>query len=70
MSKRFRDVRQAYVLAMLGVQKEQEKWRTCVSYVANAFKFASGRMYVEENFPGASKANVGCKHFFQNAVCK
>ena len=59
MSKRFRDVKQAYYQVLFGAQKEEEKWRTCVSYVARAFKFATGRMYVEENFAGASKANVG-----------
>ena len=70
MSKRFRDVKQAYNQVVWGVEKEEEKWRTCVSYVARAFKFAAGRMYVEENFAGASKANVGYQHYLRCGVRK
>ncbi len=60
LSQRFRDAQQAYYSVLYGTSSVSARWRDCVDYVNDALEFASGRMYVVENFAGDSKESVSC----------
>ena len=58
LSKDFRDARREYYGKVYGISSEPARWQTCVYVVDGSMIFATGRMYVEEEFTGDSKANV------------
>ena len=58
LSQRFRDAQQVYYNILYGTSSVSARWRDCVDYVNDVLEFASGRMYVIENFGGDSKKNV------------
>lgn len=58
LSQRFRDAQQVYYNILYGTSSVSARWRDCVDYVNDVLEFASGRMYVIENFGGDSKKNM------------
>ncbi|XP_072047613.1 endothelin-converting enzyme homolog [Amphiura filiformis] len=58
LSKRFRDAKQEYYKVLYGTTTVPPRWRDCVDDSNGVFGFATGRMYVEENFDAKSKANI------------
>ncbi len=67
LSQKFRDAQQDYYKVLDGTTTVPPRWRDCVDDVNSVFGFATGRMYIEENFDAKSKANVRdtfCCSFF------
>ena len=58
LSRRFRDAQQDYNNILFGTTTVTARWRFCVDYINEAMMFATGRLYVPEQFGGDSKKNV------------
>lgn len=58
LSKRFQAPNDEFRAVMFGVGADDARWRLCVDGINGAMDFATGKMYVKENFAGESKNNV------------
>ncbi|XP_072047749.1 membrane metallo-endopeptidase-like 1 isoform X2 [Amphiura filiformis] len=63
LSKKFREVEEifhkfVYADTTYGARTERPRWRECVSTTSGYLAFATGRMYIEEQFTGDIKKNI------------
>eukprot|EP00057_Strongylocentrotus_purpuratus_P003151 XP_003726040.1 PREDICTED: membrane metallo-endopeptidase-like 1 [Strongylocentrotus purpuratus] len=58
LSKRFQAPNDEFRAVMFGVGADDARWRLCVDGINGAMDFATGKMYVKENFAGESKNNT------------
>ncbi|XP_072174793.1 neprilysin-1-like [Diadema setosum] len=58
LGKKFQDVNDDFRAVLYGVTSDDARWRRCVDDINGAMIFATGRMYVRENFAGESKNNT------------
>ncbi|XP_033642462.1 neprilysin-1-like [Asterias rubens] len=55
LGKTFVDIGQKYINVVEGTSASAARWERCVEEANNYLRFATGRMYVEEYFPGDAK---------------
>ncbi|XP_072047754.1 membrane metallo-endopeptidase-like 1 [Amphiura filiformis] len=58
LSRQFLDARQDFHKVLSGSNAETPRWSECVGTTNGYLAFATGRMYIEEQFTGDSKKNI------------
>ena len=58
LGQAFIDIRQKYLNVLMGTSSTSARWKRCVDESNDVLEFATGRMYVEENFPAIAKEKV------------
>ena len=59
LGQRFLDISQALTNTLYGTTTSTARWKRCIGNVqAGTFVYATGRLYVAENFPATAKAKV------------
>ncbi len=56
--QRFNDIAFEFNKVSSGVQKQQELWKSCVSYLTDSLQFAASRKFVEEYLTTKDKEEV------------
>ncbi len=55
LGQTFIDIRQKYINVISGTSATSARWQRCVNEDNDVLEFATGRLYVEENFPANAK---------------
>ncbi|XP_033642229.1 neprilysin-1-like isoform X1 [Asterias rubens] len=55
LGQTFIDIRQKYINVIRGTSASSARWQRCVNEDNSLLEFATGRLYVEENFPANAK---------------
>ena len=58
LGQTFIDIRQKYINVIRGTSASSARWQRCVNEDNSLLEFATGRLYVEENFPANAKEKV------------
>ncbi|XP_071805807.1 neprilysin-1-like [Asterias amurensis] len=59
LGQRFLDISQALINTLYGTTTSTARWKRCIGNVqAGTFVYATGRLYVAENFPATAKAKT------------
>ena len=61
LASHFREAKEKFDQALLGTSSSPARWKHCLRKGKKIFKFAVGRMYVDEHFPEESKRKVNTR---------